>query len=72
MGFPGAATDDDAFVDDCDCNLPGPEVVVKGGGKGIGPKPIGGKLGGAGIELLPPMLKAPGGGGGGGPEYKSC
>lgn len=69
MGFPGAATNDETFVDGCDCNLPGPELGVSGGGKGIGgPKPMGGKFGGAGIEL---PLKPPGGGGGGGPAFEN-
>lgn len=68
MGFPLAA-DDDGFDEDCDCNLPGPELSAIGGGSGIGDeKPFGGRggrLGGAGGPL-----KAPGSGGGGGPEKK--
>lgn len=57
------------MFDVCECNLPCPEPNARGGGRGIGatePKgAIGGKFGGAGIELL--LL---GGGGGGGPKIE--
>lgn len=66
LGFPLAAEDDDVF-DVCESNLPCPEFRAIGGGSGIGVNrpvgAIGGKFGGAGIELL-----IPGGGGGGGPK----
>lgn len=53
------------MFDVCECNLPCPEFSAIGGGRGIAKGAIGGRIGGAGIELL--LL---GGGGGGGPKIQ--
>lgn len=62
MGFPVA----DAVDDASDCDLPGPELRLIGGGRGIGPcDDVRPGKGGGGMGRLD-ML--PGGGGGGGPK----